>query len=301
MKKQYTQKLISFLLITLAFSTFISCKKNENIRIQKPDITKTNESSELFIQFSKSEEYTNYSKEIFGELLVNNVSYIEEDGKKTIFIPIKDQYLNNKFYKRGLVSYYDETLNDFKTTIVEISVSVSELNRIQSLNTDDNANLTGSMKMYSSSGSIYTSAEYKNGLRINESINSTNIAKRASLNDIKRQGVAKSKYVLFNKNSSQNNSVSSVVSPPVVDPAALYSMDWFKCMTKFFGSHAGTATNVLLAGSAVGCVACGGAGAVIVGVVAIGCIPSLARFDQMLINKAADPGDIILVPADPLP
>ncbi|AMP98933.1 hypothetical protein AY601_2029 [Pedobacter cryoconitis] len=42
------------------------------------------------------------------------------------------------------------------------SVPVAELNRIQLLNTDDNANFTGSMMMYCSGRRIYTSAEYKN-------------------------------------------------------------------------------------------------------------------------------------------
>lgn len=157
---------VAILLIMFIGAAFVSCKK-EAIGASNPaDIKKTGESSKLFASFSKSAVYNSYSQKEFGELLPADVKYIVEDGQQMMVVPIKDQYVNNSFYKRGMVSFFDETINDFKYFIVEINVPVSELERVKNLSAGTRANLTGSMKLYSANGDIYAAAEYRNGFEI---------------------------------------------------------------------------------------------------------------------------------------
>lgn len=264
--KIYAKKLLAINLVSMIILLNFSCKKDKSIASieQVPDT----ESSQMFNEFKQSSSFTQYSTEVFGDLITDQISYKQEDGIKLLVIPIKDQYLDGQFYKRGLIAYFNEDKKEYTSKVVEISVPISELNRIKTLNAETKTDLSGSMKIFSTDGQIYIAANYKKGTQIEQGVSYTRLPSNNS--------------GTYRLNFLQNKKAYVTELPPGLNLDEEESRGWFGCMSRFFSSDAGTATNLLGLAGGIGCVPCSGAGGAIAGVAALGCLAEIRRLDQPL-------------------
>lgn len=225
--------------------SFTAERRNEHpdIRVKKVEALDIN--SLEYTTLIQNRAYFDYSTESFGQYMANLGAYItfqansgdnsDIRNERVIAIPINDEIRNGVHFKRNLITYYDKTSMNFKSVVFEISTSVSELTRLKSLPETSSANLSGSMRLYTTTGKVIDAADFENGVEIPVDI-------KVDIND------------------------PEVQNKP---------LGWFNCMKGFFNSDAGVVAGTLGAAGGLGCVACGAVGGIITGAAGLGCLGAI--------------------------